>query len=445
MARTIGRLSEMKARNAKPQGEKTRGNDKGRPRDTLLLCDGGGLYLQATLGKDGNVRRSWIFRYKRRGAPLRDMGLGSLNDVGMGDARDAARNYRKLVKEGIDPIADRDSRIARNLAVSAAVVTFKQAAETYIAQHRPGWKNSVHAAQWPSSLQTYAYPIVGRMSVADIETEHVKKVLDPIWMTKTETGKRLRGRIEAILGWATANGYRKDQNGHDRPNPARWRGHLDKLLAAPSKVRKVKHQAALTYDEMPAFMVDLRSRKGIAPLALEFTILTCVRTTDVRRAKRENIDRAGRVWIIPEFTKTGREHRVPLSDAALALLDKVQKTTSDIRGTVAQSEFMFPNDVTGAALSSNAMLAVLDRMGRKGQMTTHGCRSTFRTWAQEKTNFPWELAEMSLGHTVGSKVERAYARGDALKKRYGIMQAWTDFCARTPQTSKVIPLLSRGA
>jgi integrase len=404
-----------------------------------MLCDGGGLYLQMTLGQDKNIRRSWIFRYQRsKDDPVRDMGLGSLNDIGLAEAREIARKCRNIVKEGRDPIRERDAEVTRNLAASAVVMTFDKAADTYIARHRSGWKNPIHAAQWPASLKTYASPIIGKMSVADIDTPHVLKVLNPIWHEKPDTAKRVRGRIESILGWATVQGFRKDDNGHDKPNPARWRGHLDTSLTAPGRVRKVKHQAAIAYEEMPTFMAELRARKGVAALALEFAILTAVRTSDVLDARRAHINRAERRWEIPEFSKTGRSHRVPLSDAALAVIGKVEKIAHDIGGDVGKSEFLFPNDVTGAALSANAMLAVLDRMGRKGAMTTHGCRATFRTWAQEKTGFAYEVAEMSLGHKVGTEVERAYARGDALKKRSAIMQQWANFCAKPAKSGKVV-------
>jgi integrase len=448
MARELARLSDRQVRTAKPQGKTTRGDNKGRQRDTVMLCDGGGLYLQVTLGQDKNVRRSWIFRYQRKGAKYpTDMGLGSLNDIGLADARETARQYRVMVKEGKDPIRTRDAEIARNLAASAVVMTFDKAAETYIAQHRSGWKNPAHAAQWPASLKTYASPVIGKMSVADIDTPHVLKVLNPIWHEKPDTAKRVRGRIESVLGWATVAGFRKDEHGHDKPNPARWRQHLDTSLPAPSKVRKVKHQAALAYADMPAFMAELRARKGIAALALEFAILTAVRTSDVLNAKRAHVNDAQRRWDIPEFTKTGEPHRVPLSSAALAVFEKVKEIARDIGGAVGKSEFLFPNDVTGAALSENAMLAVLDRMGRKSAMTVHGSRATFRTWAQEQTSFPRDVCELSLGHKVGTDVERAYARGDALKKRVAIMQRWADYCARpqrrgTQQTDNVVPLRS---
>ena len=431
MTRALNRLSELKVRKAKPAGKSSR-----------LLCDGGGLYLQISRGVDDNIRRSWIFRFQRSGQPVRDMGLGSLQDVGLAEARELASENRKLVKNGFDPIVERDARKAKNVAASKKVITFKEAAEAYIQQHRAGWKNPVHAAQWPSSLEAYAYPTLARMSVADVETAHIMQVLKPIWKDKVQTATKVRGRIEAILGWATASGYRKDKSGHDRPNPARWRGHLDKLLAAPEKIKPTIHQKALPYDEVPGFMVTLRSRSGIASLALEFLVLTGVRTVDVRKATWDDIDRKNRVWSIPKFSKTGREHRVPLSDRALAVLDKVKAIVRDIGGGVGRSKFVFPNDVTGAALSENAMLAVINRMGFKEKTSAHGFRSSFRDWAGERTNFPRELAEMSIGHTVGSKVERAYARGDALAKRVAIMKAWADFCSKPPakRTGNVTPI-----
>ena len=409
-----------------------------------LHGDGGNLYLQVSDGPHGR-RRSWVFRFQLKGGRRRDMGLGSLDTVSLKEARETARQYRVLVRDGIDPIADRNAKVAKNLAANVAAMTFQEAAETYIKQHRATWTNPVHAKQWTTTLEAYVYPVLGRMSVADIETPHLMRVLNPIWHDKVDTAKRVRGKIEAVLGAATANGYRNDQNGHARPNPARWRGHLDKLLAKPSKVKTVKHQTALPYAEMPDFMVELRARQGIAALALEFAVLTCVRTADVRNAKWEHVDRAERVWIIPAFSKTAREHRVPLSTAALAVLDKVQAITRGIGGAVAQSEYLFPNDLTGDQLSDNAMMLVIVRMGRKGTITTHGCRASFRTWALEVSPYPWELAEMSLGHTVGTKVERAYARGSAFKKRTAIMQSWCDYLAQPQQPGEVIPLHGRGA
>lgn len=257
---------------------------------------------------------------------------------------------------------------------------------------------------------------------------------DPIWTEKTETAKRLRGRIEAVLGWSTVSGYRQGDN------PARWRDHLDNLLAAPAKVRTVKHMAALPYDQMPAFMQELRRRDGMAPLALEFLALTCVRSADVLNGRHVDIDLAKRIWTIPALTKTFKEHRVPLSDAAVAVVEKARQSARDIGGVVGESGFLFCNDVTGRRLSKNAAGQLLERMGRNGQLTAHGLRASFRTWASERSNFPWEVAEMALGHTVGTAVERAYLRGDGLKKRVAIMQAWADYCAKPQQPGKVVRL-----
>lgn len=403
-----------------------------------MHCDGGGLYLQVSIGAAGNRCLSWIFRYTLSGQKARDMGLGSVNDVSLAEAREMARGYRKLVKQGIDPIKHRNAERAKNLAANVAAMTFDQAAESYIRQHRTAWKSAVHAAQWVSTLKTYASPRIGRMSVADIDTAHVMNVIEPIRQTKPETASRLRGRLEAVLGWATVSGFRKGEN------PARWRDHLDNLLPARGKVRAVRHQPALPYADMPRFMAELRNRQGMAALALEFAILTCVRTADVRMARHADIDRAAKMWVIPSLKKTGLEHRVPLSTAALAVFERARDMAKDIGGKVGRSEFAFPNDVTGAGLSENAMLGVIDRMGYGGQMTTHGCRSSFRTWAMEQTNFPWELAEISLGHTVGSKVERAYQRGSAFQKRIAIMQAWSNFCDRPADGGKVISIMARG-
>jgi integrase len=439
MVRAHAKLNDRWVRTAKPVGKIKKGANAGKARDSLLLSDGGGLYAQITLGKDGSIRRSWIFRYSRAGA-TRDMGLGSLNTLSLAKAREKATKYRELLLEGRDPLRERDAEKAKNLAASSAVMTFQEAAEKYVAQHRAGWKNPVHAHQWPASLKRYVFPIIGKMNVADVDTPHVRKVLDPIWHDKPETASRVRGRIEQVLGWATVGGYRKDERGHDKPNPARWAGHLKTSLPSPTKVRKVKPQSALPYAEMPTFMAELRGREGVAALALEFLCLTCVRTADVRGAKWRDIDRAKRVWTIPAMSKTGLPHKVPLSDAAMAVIQKVEKMIAEIGGAVANSEFVFPSDATGAPISVGAMLKVIERLGRKNQMTAHGLRAGFRTWALERSNFPWELCEISLGHKVGSKVERAYQRGDGLEKRVAIMQAWANFCAKPDETGKVVPL-----
>jgi integrase len=342
MSRAIERLSPAQVRNAKPKGKLADGS----PRRAALLCDGGGLYLQATV-RDGHVRRSWIFRYKLSGQRTRDMGIGSLNTIGLAEAREKATSYRRLMLEGVDPIAHRDAKVAQNLAEHVGTMTFDQCAEAYIQRHRAAWKSNVHAKQWAATLAAYASPVIGKLPVSNIETQHIMKVLDPIWAEKTATANRVRGRIESVLGWAATSGFRKGKNGEDVANPARWKGHLDQLLPAPGKVRKVEHQRALPYAEMPEFMAQLRGREGIAALALEFCILTAVRTADVRRAKLADIDLKARMWTIPVFSKTHREHRVPLSDAALAVIEKVGAIVQAIGGTVGKSESLFPNDRSG--------------------------------------------------------------------------------------------------
>ena len=255
----------------------------------------------------------------------------------------------------------------------------------YVRQHSSGWKNPVHAAQWVRSVATHVSPLIGRMSVADVVTAHIIKVLTPIWDEKTETASRLRGRIELVLDWATVSGYRTGDN------PARWSGHLENVFASPSKIRPVKHMLSLAYAEFPGFMSELRAREGMAALALQFVILTCVRTSDLRSAKREHVNRTERTWLIPSFSKTGAVHRVPLSDAALAVIDKAERIAIDIGGAVGASPFLFPSDVTGAALDKNAMLKVLDRLGRKGQMTTTGAALAFALGRKNRRIFRGKL------------------------------------------------------
>jgi integrase len=404
-----------------------------------LHGDGGNLYLQISEGSNGQRRRSWIFRYALAGRKRRDMGLGSLDDITLAEARETARQYRKMLKEGIDPIVERDRQRAKNIADNVGVISFDEAAARYIAQHRAGWKNLDHSAQWESSLKRYASPVLGKMNVANITTAHVMKAIEPHWNEKTETASRVRGRIEAVLGWCTVSGFRTGEN------PARWKDHLDNLLAPRRKIHAVKNQPALPYAELPGFFADLRKRPGMPALALQFAILTCVRASDVVNAKHADIDRAARMWTIPSFSKTAAVHRVPLSAAALAVFDKARENARAIGGDAAKSALAFPNDVTGKRVATNSLLGVIEALGRKGIASTHGMRASFRTWAQEQTNFPWELAEMALGHQVGTKVERAYARGDALKKRFAIMDSWASFCTKPrDEHGRVIALRRAG-
>ncbi|HXB76351.1 MAG TPA: integrase arm-type DNA-binding domain-containing protein [Bradyrhizobium sp.] len=399
MARPIGKLTVLKVEKAKKAG---------------MYGDGGGLYLRVTA--DGT--KNWVFRFMLDGRP-RWMGLGPLALYGLQEARGKALDARRLRHEGIDPIETRRANRLRERLEAAKAMTFKQCADSYIASHRAGWRNAKHAAQWGATLATYAYPVIGALPVQAIDTGLVCKVLEPIWTAKPETAGRVRGRIEAVLDWAKARDYRAGEN------PARWRGHLDKLLPARSKVAKVEHHAALPYGEMPGFMAGLRAQEGIAARALEFAILTASRTGETIGARWSEVNLAEKIWLIPEGRmKAGKQHRVPLSALALAILEEMQALRpQDDRS----SEFVFPGGKAGKPLSNMAFLMLLRRMGRN-DLTAHGFRSTFRDWASERTRFPREVAEMALAHVVGNKVEAAYRRGDLFDKRQKLMDAWGEFC-----------------
>lgn len=372
--------------------------------------DGDGLYLQVSRWNT----KSWVLRYQLAGR-VREMGLGKLADIGLSDAREGARAARRMVKNGDDPIDRRKAKIQALRAERAKRLTFKQATDKYIAAHKSGWRNEKHAAQWTATLTTYAYPIIGNLAVSDIDTGHIIKILEPIWATKTDTASRLRGRIESILDWARARRFR------DGDNPARWKGHMENLLPAKTKVRQVRHQPAMPFVELPAFIAELKQREGISARALEFTILTAARTGEAINAKWDEIDLERGVWAVPgERTKTGREHRVPLSGRAKAILVGLPREKS--------SPFVFPGGRVRKPLSNMAMLELL--RGMKGKdLTVHGFRSSFRDWAGESTNYPRELAEAALAHVVGDAAEQAYRRGDALEKRRRLMEDWAKYCA----------------
>ena len=379
-------------------------------------ADGGGLYL--SIAKDGG--RKWVFLYRRNGR-LREMGLGSARAVPLGIAREKAAAARLLLTDRIDPLAHRQNDMTSP--------NFNECMQQFLASNEAGWRNAKHVSQWRNTLKTYAEPVIGRLPVNEIETHHIMKILDPIWASKTETASRVRGRIENVIDWASARGYRKGEN------PARWRGHLDKLLPARSKVQKVEHHSALPYGEIAAFVAEIEKRGGIAARALEFTILTAARTSEVIEATRSEFDLTAKVWTIPaERMKAGREHRVPLSSRAIALLKAVGIHAND---GLAPSAIIFADPPNRVALSSNAMLALLGRLKRR-DLTVHGFRSTFRDWAAETTNTPNEVVEMALAHTVKNKAEAAYRRGDLLLKRAGLMEKWAAFCAMP--SGRVVPL-----
>src|SRR5262245_36230517 len=352
------------------------------------IGDGGGLYLRS----DGKYQASWLFRY-RSGNRSRWTGIGPYPTMTLAMAREKAAELRKLVASGIDPVEQKQQIRAANKLEAARNVTFEQAADRYIAAHEAEWKNPKHRTQWRSSLSTYAFPTLGKLSVADVDTGLVVKVLEPIWATKRETASRVRGRIESILGWATVAGLRTGLN------PARWKDHLDHLLASDNK--KIEHHAALDYKELPAFITELRKHEALAARALEFTILTAGRTQEIIGAVWDEIDLKEKVWTIPaERMKAKVEHKVPLSDRAVELLQSVQGL-DDV--------FVFPGQNGGKPLSNMSLLMLLRRMDR-GDLTTHGFRSTFRDWAGDCTNFPREVIEAALAHTLKNKVEAAYRR-----------------------------------
>lgn len=376
-----------------------------------------GLALQVLPGGG----RTWILRATMLGGRRRDMGLGGFPGVTLADAKEAARAARKLIRENIDPIdhAAEEKRKAEKerldrLAAEKAKMTFKAAALAYIADKEDEWRNPKHIAQWTSTLTTYAFPVIGDLAVEDVELRHVLDVLRPIWKGKTETASRLRGRIERVLSWAMSRDYRPQGL-----NPARWRGHLDNMLAAPSKAKTTKHHAAVPVAEMGDFMKRLRASKGMGAKALEFAILTAARSGEVRGATWAEIDLGAKTWTVPASRmKAGREHRVPLSDAAVTLLEALPHGTP--------SDIVFPA-ARGGELSDMTLSAVTRRMDVDA--VPHGFRSTFRDWAAERANTPHEICEMALAHTIANKAEAAYRRGDLFEKRRKLMAQWATFCS----------------
>ncbi len=391
-----------------------------------LYADGGGLYLQIT---NAGVK-SWLFRFTLDGK-ARAMGLGACHAVTLADARDRATKCRKLLTEGLDPIQSRNDENAKARLAAAKVMTFKQCAEAYIESHKAGWRNEKHKWQWQNTLERFVYPKLEDISVQDVDVALVKKILEPIWTSKTETATRVRGRIESILDWATASEYRKGEN------PARWRGHLENLLPRPSKVRKVVHHAALPYAEIGDFIATLRKQEGIAALALEFLILTAGRTSEVIGATWKEINLKEEIWTIPaDRIKAGRQHRVPLSSRALAILKTMQSMKAE------NTDYIFPGLKQSRPLSNTAMLMLLRRMNRD-DLTSHGFRSSFRDWCAEQSHYPREVAEAALAHVIGDKTEAAYRRGDLFDKRRQMMDAWARYCIMPKSKEVVVPLKLR--
>lgn len=398
-----------------------------------VLIDGGGLRLRVSANpKTGELRKSWVLRLTVKGGPVREVGLGSADLLPLQGAREQARAMLQGARDGIDPLAARASARAEKAAEAARAMSFKQCAETYIAAHRATWKNAKHAAQWPATLEAYVYPVFGDAPVGAVDQAMVMKVLDPIWATKTETASRVRGRIETVLDWAAVRGFRRGEN------PARWRGHLERALPPRSKTQKVKHHAALPYQELPAFMAELAAVEGLSARALELCILTATRSSETLEARWAEIDLAEAVWTIPPARmKAGKVHRVPLSPEAVALLRAL--TASKRAGAKNESDFVFPSAKPGRPLSNMAMLMTLRRMQRP-DITAHGFRSSFRDWAGERTAFAREVAEAALAHAIGDATERAYARGDLLDKRRRLMETWAGFCTSPVAVGEVVVL-----
>ncbi len=447
MAREIGKLKPIAVPRIKATG---------------MYSDGGGLYLQVRGSAEDEPARSWIFRYAMHGKE-RYMGLGSLTTFSLAEARELARECRQKVAKGVDPLAEREEQRHADRLTAARNITFEKAAEEYIAAHQSSWRNAKHAGQWHTTLETYAYPIIGALPVQQIDAGLVRRVLEQIvtvserddsgavverrtsfWHAKTETASRVRGRIESILARATALGYRTGDN------PARWRGHLAEAFPRRSKVQKVEHHPALRYSEIGGFVEALRLRGGIAPRALEFLILTACRSGEVIEARWREIDLDNKVWTIPaERMKASREHRVPLSEPALAILRDVAARQHK------KADFVFPSGAHDVPLSDMALLAVIRRMNGKDQppvwrdkngnaIVPHGFRSTFRDWASEQTNYPRDVAEAALAHAIEDKTEAAYRRGDLFEKRHRLMNEWAKFCGTASNSgSNVTPIAAR--
>lgn len=391
--------------------------------------DGGGLQL---LVKPSGAR-SWVFRYTTNGKS-HDLGIGPASGrdaISLADARDEAAALRLKIKRGIDPLDERRQieaeAVAAQKAKDLSQITFKQFAETYIDQHEHVWKNPKHRQQWRNTLKTYAYPVAGHLSIAEIDTTHIQAILEPIWKSIPETAKRLKGRLEAILDSAKVQGLRQGEN------PAAWRNHLAHILPPRPKHSK-KHHPSLSYKDIPRFIKELQSREAVSALALEFAILTAARTTEVLQAVWDEIDLDDLVWHLPaDRMKAHRAHRVPLTPRSIEILKTLKQ---------ANSKYVFPSH-RGEHLSQMAMLMLVRRMhdddldaGRSGffdpklkcPATVHGFRATFRDWADEQTNYPNELKEMALAHTIKNQSEAAYRRGDLLEKRRRLMHNWAEHC-----------------
>jgi integrase len=406
-ARTLHRLTALKVARAKTPG---------------MYADGGSLYLRIAPGGS----KQWVFRYALHGR-LRDMGLGSVGTFNLSEARERARDARKLLQDGIDPVDSKHARLAGLRADAARSMTFRACAEQFLKEHERKWTSPKHATEWRTSLVRFVYPTIGSLPVAAIDTPLVLKVLKPMWERIPETASRVRGRIEAVLGWATVHHYRSGDN------PARWQQHLEHALPA---VTKGDHHAALPYAAAPAFMAKLRQDTSVGARCLEFIVLTAARLTEAREATWDEINLSAKTWTVPAARmKAGKEHKVPLSGAALAVLKAMQ--------ALRRGDYVFPGFREGRPISPQATLTAQVKALNGDDATIHGFRSSFRDWAAERTNYPREVAEMALAHAIPNAVEAAYRRGDLFEKRRKLMEAWSDFCAKPAAKGEVVAIRGR--
>jgi integrase len=369
-----------------------------------LHADGGNLFLQVR----ETGARSWIFRYQRAGR-VRDMGLGSTGTFSLSEARQRARRARQLLADGVDPLQQREGARAEQ---EATTVTLKEEALAYIATYAASWRSPKSEPQWKSSLEQYVFPLIGAKPVAEIDVKAVSTVLTPIWASKTETGHRVRQRLERILSRAISQGH------HKGPNPAKWKGVLEHILPARRRVSPVVHHAAIDFDDLPSFMLDVRAREETSARAMELLILTAARTSEVIEARWEEFDLDAATWTLPgSRTKAGRPHTVALPKPALAVLRGLEPQDAGL---------LFPGRDASQAISNGTLLALLKRM-KRSDITAHGMRAAFRSWGAERTNFPAEILELALGHAVSDQTIAAYQRSDLLDRRRKLMDAWSSF------------------
>jgi integrase len=391
-------LSALKIKRLRKQGK------KGRHADSAQR----GLYIQ--IGEGGSA--SWLFKYSRSWCGKHEIGLGSVDDVSLEEARDAAHDNRRLLAKRVNPLEARRAEVSKAALEAANRVTFSEASARFVAANEPAWRNQKHRSQWVNTLRDYAYPILGSLPVAAVDTALVLKVLEPVWTSRPETASRLRGRIESVLDWAAARGYRTTEN------PARWKGHLAQLLPARSKVAAVRHHPAMPYTDLPGFMAELRAKEVVPARALEFLVLVAGRTGEVVRMRWQEIDFAAKLLVVPaERMKTGKEHRVPLCGRALEILAELPRDGN---------EHVFLGGRAGRPLADAALLKLM-RALRPG-FVPHGLRATFKTWATERTGYAREVVEQALAHAIESGVERAYRRTDLIELRRRLMNDWAKFC-----------------